>query len=214
MAGLNLMDMIMSAAGPQAAQQAGARAGLESAQAQSAIAALLPAVSAALKKQTASQEGLAGLLGALQSGSHSQYIENPATLNSDATVADGNGILGHIFGSKDVSREVASAAANKTGLELGALKKILPLVAAMAMGSLSKQSSGLDLKSIAAGAVASKLMGGNSSAGGLASIAAGLLGGGKPSGAAGLLGSLLEAGGDQDDGLMDNVLAVAMKKFL
>ncbi len=214
MAGLNLMDMIMSAAGGQAAEQAGARAGLGSTQAQSAIAALLPAVSAALKTQTSSQDGLAGLLGALQSGNHSQYIENPATLNSDSTVQDGNGILGHIFGSKDVSREVASAAANKTGLELGALKKMLPLVAAMAMGSLSKQSSGLNLKSLAAGAVASKLMGKSSGAGGLASLAAGLLGGGQSSSAAGLLGNLLDSGSDDDDGLMDNVLAAAMKKFL
>ena len=57
------------------------------------------------------------------------------------TIADGNGILGHIFGSKDVSRQVASQVASQTGIGEGVLKAMLPVVAAMMMGALSKRMS-------------------------------------------------------------------------
>jgi len=43
------------------------------------------------------------------------------------TVQDGNGILGHIFGSKDVSREVAARASAQSGVGADVLKKLLPI---------------------------------------------------------------------------------------
>ena len=49
--------------------------------------------------------------------------------------------LGHLFGSKDVSREVASHAAGSTGLDEGLMKKMLPVVASLVMGSMSKQAT-------------------------------------------------------------------------
>src|SRR5262249_25354995 len=49
-------------------------------------------------------------------------------------------ILGHILGSKDVSRSVASNAASATGLSPAVLQQMLPVVAALAMGALSKQT--------------------------------------------------------------------------
>ena len=69
-----------------------------------------------------------------------QYVENPATLADPATTADGNGILGHIFGSKDVSRQVAQRAAAQTGVDASILKQMLPVIAAMAMGAMAKQT--------------------------------------------------------------------------
>jgi Carboxypeptidase regulatory-like domain/Bacterial protein of unknown function (DUF937) len=50
-----------------------------------------------------------------------------------------DGILGHIFGSKDVSRQVASRASAQTGISESVLKGMLPVVAAMAMGAMSKR---------------------------------------------------------------------------
>ena len=79
--GMNMMDMIMQAAGGQASQQVGQQFGLNQQQSQSAISALLPAISTAMKQNTNNPQGLAGLLGALQSGNHSQYLDNPAQLN-------------------------------------------------------------------------------------------------------------------------------------
>ncbi len=62
-------------------------------------------------------------------------------LNSESAREDGNGILGHILGSKDVSRQVAAEASAKTGISDSVLKQMLPAVAALAMGALSKNAS-------------------------------------------------------------------------
>lgn len=221
MAGLNLMDMISSAAGGKLAQNAGSQFGLDATQSQGAIAALLPAISSALKQNTSSPQGLAGLLGALQGGNHSQYVDNPAALSSQATVTDGNAILGHLFGSKDVSRAVAGAASEKSGIDSSILKKMLPLVAAMAMGSLSKQSSGGSIKTALAGLAMQKLMGGNQSSSGIGSLLGALTGSTRRAQTTavqtqqqglGILGNLLDADGDGSN--MDDILGMAMKQFM
>lgn len=212
---MNLLDMIMSAQGGAAAQQAGAQLGLNQQQSQSAIAALLPAISSALKQNTASPQGLAGLLGALQGGQHEQYLENPEMLGQPQTVTDGNAILGHLFGSKEVSRAVAGRAAEKTGIGADLLKKMLPLVATMAMGSLSKQTRQPDMKTALAGLAMQHLMGGKQS--GLGSILGAVTGAnGRQQRRAeatrqqgmGIIGKLLDA--DGDGSMMDDVLQMAM----
>jgi hypothetical protein len=86
-----------------------------------------------------SPQGLEGLLSALGNGQHQRYIDDPNVLARPDTTADGNGILGHIFGSKEVSRQVADRAATQTGIGSGVLKAMLPVVAAMAMGTMSKR---------------------------------------------------------------------------
>ena len=55
----------------------------------------------------------------------------------------GNQILGHIFGSKDKSREVASQASEQSGVDPSILKKLLPIVAgAVAMHYVTKRGHG------------------------------------------------------------------------
>lgn len=221
MSGMNLLDMIMSAQGGASAQHAGAQLGLNQSQSQSAIAALLPAISSALKQNTSKPEGLAGLLGALQNGNHSQYLDDAQAVASPAAVTDGNAILGHLFGSKDVSRAVAGHAAEQTGLDSGILKKMLPMVATMAMGSLSKQSSSGSVGQGLAGLAVNKLMGGGVK-GGIASMVVGsLLGGNKRAArqqtqthqqGLGILGNLLDADGDGNQ--MDDILGMAMKGLM
>jgi hypothetical protein len=78
-------------------------------------------------------------MAALSSGNHGQYIDNPTSLSDPSAVTDGNGILGHLLGSKEASREVASRAAAQTGLSADVLKRMLPLAATLMMGAFSKQ---------------------------------------------------------------------------
>lgn len=80
-------------------------------------------------------------MGALAQGSHQRFLDDPSTLTDESAVAEGNGILGHLLGSKDVSRQVAASAAEQTGIGSSVLKQMLPVVAALAMGALSRQSS-------------------------------------------------------------------------
>ncbi|RKQ69276.1 uncharacterized protein DUF937 [Litorimonas taeanensis] len=223
MSGLNLMDMIMSAAGGQAPQQMGQQFGLDAQQSQSAIAALLPAISSGLKQNASTPQGLAGLLGALQKGSHSQYMDNPEQLAAPAAVAEGNGILGHLFGSKDVSRAVAGRAAEQSGVSPDILKKMLPMVAMMAMGSLGKQTNeqqGGGMQAMLGQMAMQQLMGGGAKAGGIGGMLGGLLGGGARKAQAqqqqahqqglGFLGKMLDADGDGNT--MDDLLGMVMNK--
>jgi hypothetical protein len=95
-----------------------------------------------MKNNISSDNGLDSLMKALQTGGHERYVDQPDSLTDGQAVIDGNGILGHILGSKDVSRSVAEHASANTGLDSSLLKQMLPLVATMMMGSLSKQASG------------------------------------------------------------------------
>lgn len=215
---INLLDMIMSAQGGNTAQQVGAQLGLNQQQSQSAIAALLPAISSALKQNTANPQGLAGLLGALQGGNHDQYLEKPETLGQAESITDGNAILGHLFGSKDVSRAVAGRASEQTGIGADVLKKLLPLVATMAMGSLSKQTRQPSMQSALTGLAMQHLMGGQKKSG-LGSILGAVTGANARQQrqaqqthqqGMGIIGKLLDA--DGDGSMMDDVLRMAMNK--
>ena len=136
-----ILDMLMNAAGGGAVQQVGQQFGLSEEQTSSALNQLVPALVAGLQ-HNASQEGGAGALaGALESGNHAEYLDNPEMLAQEATTDEGNSILSHIFGSKDVSRAVAGRAAEQTGIGADVLKKMLPVVAAMVMGGLSKRTA-------------------------------------------------------------------------
>ena len=177
---MNLLEMLMDSQNSATVQKAGSTLGMNPQQSQSAIAALLPAISSALKQNTNSPQGLAGLLGALQGGNHDQYLDNPQVLARPETVNDGNAILGHLFGSKEVSREVAGRASAQTGIGADILKKMLPLVATMAMGSLSKQTRRPDVKTALAGLAMQHMLGGGQAPqrqGGLGGILSGILGG-------------------------------------
>jgi len=221
MSGMNLMDMIMSAAGGQAPQQMGQQFGLDAQQSQSAIAALLPAISSGLKQNASSPQGLAGLLGALDKGAHSQYLDKPEQLGAPAAVNEGNAILGHLFGSKEVSRAVAGRASEKSGVSSDILKKMLPMVAMMAMGSLGKQTRGAQgggMQAMLGQMAMQQLMGGGAKSGGLGGMLSGLLGGGARKAQAqqqqahqqglGMLGKMLDADGDGNT--MDDILQMVM----
>ncbi len=103
--------------GSGAAQQRGRQFGLNEGQVSSALSALVPALAAGFQNNMSSPQGFEGLISALGGGQHQRYVDDPGVLGRADTTADGNGILGHIFGSKDVSRQVATRAAARRGLE-------------------------------------------------------------------------------------------------
>ena len=137
---MNILDSLLNSGDGGAVRQLGAQFGLAPEQAQSALAALVPALMAGFQNNISREGGLDSLASALAGGGHHEYVNNPATLADPATTADGNGILGHIFGSKDVSRQVAQQASAQTGIDPGLLEQMLPVIAALAMGAMSRQS--------------------------------------------------------------------------
>ncbi len=138
---MDLMDLLDAAGGGNSVGQLGKAVGLGSSDTSSLVKALAPALMRGIQKNTADDDGLAGLRRALETGGHDKYIDNPGLMAEDNTRTDGNNILGHIFGSKDVSRNVAAAASRETGIDSGLIKKALPLLASLAMGAMNKKSA-------------------------------------------------------------------------
>jgi hypothetical protein len=137
---MNILDTILNAQNGAAIQQLGSQVGLAPDQTTQALAALVPSLAAGLQRNLQGQGGLETVMSALSSGQHRHYVDNPTSLADEAAVTTGNGILEHLLGSKDTSRAVASQAAAQTGLSTDVLKRMLPLVATLMMGALSKHT--------------------------------------------------------------------------
>ncbi len=131
---MNLLEMILNSQNGGAVRELAQNFGLDQNQAASAISNLVPALSSGLMRNASTGDGLSSLLGALSGGQHQRYIDDVSTLSQPETVADGNGILSHILGSKDVSRQVAQAASQQSGVGADILKKMLPVVAGLGHG--------------------------------------------------------------------------------
>lgn len=173
--------MLLGSQNSDAVAQLAQKLGVSEDQARAVIKEVTPALTRGMQHNTQNQGGLDGLIAALQSGNHSRYIDNPSVLGTQANVDDGNSILGHIFGSKEVSRNVAEHASQQTGVASSLIKKALPIVATMVMASLGKS-----------------LFGGTAQAST-----------GEQSNTGGILSSLLDS--DRDGSIMDDVLGMAFK---
>jgi hypothetical protein len=173
-----LLDAVLSAGGGSAIQMLGGKFGLPPAATRSALEALLPMVSGGLKNQAQAPGGLEGLLGSVLKPAHAEYGDNADVLARPGTSAMGNEVLGAIFNNdRDVSRAVAAQAAQKTGIDVGILKQMLPVIAMMAAGAMAK----------------------NANSGGLGNLIGAAMGGGGGGGGGGMLGNVLGAamGGGQ-----------------
>lgn len=137
----SLFDILAQAQNGNGMQALAQQFGLSQQQAQSAVDALLPAFSQGLKRSTSDPYGLGAFMTAMASGQHAKYFEDASRAFSPQGVDEGNGILGHLFGSKDLSRAVASQAAQASGVSQQVLQQMLPVVASMMMGGLFKQTT-------------------------------------------------------------------------
>jgi hypothetical protein len=139
---MDLLDLIAQAQGGRGLENIGGQFGLDPQQTQAAIEQLAPAVAAGLRRNASSPQGMLELLGALQTGGHERYLDDPDAIQFERAAGDGNKILGHAFGSKDMSREVAMHAAGQTGIGGAILKQLLPIIASMVLGSLTRKMGG------------------------------------------------------------------------
>ena len=165
--------------------------GLSQAEVTRGAEALLPAVLGGFKRQAQSQtfgaQDFGGLLERLGGGGLLDNVLDAAPTD----VNRGNDVLGQIFGTRDVSRSVAQHAASKSGLSAQTLKKMLPMLAMLVTGYLSKRQNGF------AGAAPQ-----NGGFGGMT---------GSPQSAGGGLGALLDLDGDGNP--LDDILGMVQRSF-
>jgi hypothetical protein len=198
---MQITDILAQMGGFQSIAQ---ELGVSETQAASGAEALVPAILGGFKKQAQSQatglEGLGGLLGQLGGGGLLDNVLAPQPTD----VSRGNGVLGQIFGSKDVSRAVAQNAASQSGLDPTLLQKMLPMLAMLVTGYMAKQHGAGDAAqpSPAAGGLGG-LMGslfGGQPAG---------TGGAAPSAPASGLASMLDLNGDGNP--LDDIMGIVGK---
>jgi hypothetical protein len=138
---MNILSTLLSAAQGGSLGSAASKMGIDESSAQSLLKNLVPALTSGMAQNVGKSGGLELLSAALTKGNHERYLDDPASLADSTAINDGNGILGHLLGSKDASRALASKAAQNTGLDTTVIKQFLPLVAAAAMGAVSKQTN-------------------------------------------------------------------------
>ena len=138
---LPLFDMLANSQNGQGMDMLARQFGLSQQQTQAAVEALLPAFSQGLKRNASDPYGVGAFMSALATGQHAKYFEDAQNAFTPQGVQEGNGILGNLFGSKELSRAVASQAAQATGIGSQVLQQMLPVIASMIMGGLFKQST-------------------------------------------------------------------------
>ena len=138
---MSLLDNLMSSMGSGVVQQLTKQFGIDGNQATSALTTLIPVLAGGLKDKMAGDGG-AGLLDMVTGSSFSQFANDPASLSSPAAVQQGNSLLSQIFGGSNALSDITTQAAEKTGLGGPILRTMLPVVASLFMGYLSKNSAG------------------------------------------------------------------------
>ena len=197
---MDMMEMLRASGGIEAVAS---QLGIPPAMAEAGAGALLPAIVGGFQKQTEASGGgegglgsLIGMLGGLGGG---QLADNVLS-DGPTDVTQGNEVLGQIFGSKDVSRQVATHASGQTGIDPALLKKMLPLLAMLVAGYLSTRGGA---------------QGGTGTGGGiLGSVLGSIMGGGQApaapaGGGLGGLGSLIDLNGNGNP--LDDIIGMAGK---
>ena len=139
---MNIMDMLTSGDNSAIIGQIARQFGLPEEKAKEAVGSLVPTLTRGMQRRAEENIGVDDLIEALNVGKQSRYFDEPERLGRKETIKEGNDILGQIFGSKEVSRNVAKHAGAQTGLGSSLMKKMLPIVASMVMASLGKKMMG------------------------------------------------------------------------
>jgi len=165
------------------------QAGLAQGETESAIGKLLPALTRGIGQNISGTNDSSGLLAALTGGNQDRFLDQPDQIAE--AESEGNDLLGSIFGNQEVNQNITAHAAQETGLDAGALGKLLPMLASATVGSIRKQSQ--------------------QDAGGLGSLLSGLQAGENSGEQMSGLTAFLDA--DGDGSVMDDVLNMAKKLF-
>ncbi|PNG26679.1 DUF937 domain-containing protein [Methylocella silvestris] len=167
----NLYEILQNAQGGQAVDNLAKQFNISPEQADAAVKALMPDMSAAFLKQSAQPAAFSSILGALGDTQHMAAFANPSAALSGETMQKGSEVLTQLFGSPQQRTEVAQNAAAFAGLPPALIQQMLPVIASMVMGGLSKSLANQGLGGLF-GQLANA-----ASQGGLGSILGSLLGG-------------------------------------
>lgn len=190
-----ILDLLKGPMGQMLVSGAGKQLGMGESKAGSAIQAALPLILGAMKNNSSSSKGAAGLLEALGNNKHGGgVLDNLESILGgggidDDIMQDGAGILGHVFGGKE--ENVAQAVSKSSGIDLGQAMSILKVAAPFIMGYLGKKKREENI----------------TDQNGIGDLLGGLLGGGKKESQS-MVNLLLDA--DGDGSIIDDVAGMLL----
>ena len=148
---ISILDDIQSTLSGDTVGQISRKIGADPVQTKAAIDQAIPMLVAALGKEAADPERRAGLQAAIEEDHDGSVVDNlPAYLAGEMSgrAANGEGIVNHVLG--DRKDPAVQALAGRSGLDLGKIASLLPLLAPIVMGMLGKKerSGGMSFDSI------------------------------------------------------------------
>lgn len=133
---VNLFEIARQAQGGSGIDHLSRQFGLDAGQTQRALEALLPAFTVAFQKHVLNPQAFAELMGVIASGRYAPFFDGA---RKPERVGDGAAAI--LFGSPEIARQVAAQAASISGLGAQILADMLPTLAAILMGGLSRYAS-------------------------------------------------------------------------
>ncbi|RUM69982.1 MAG: hypothetical protein DSZ09_05015 [Sulfurovum sp.] len=134
-----LIDMIIN--NPAIAGSIAKQIGINGDDAGSIIKKLAPILMGGAKKNLQSDQDSGGLLEQIGNSQFSEMLNNPdESMQKNDITSIGNDILKELTGSKENSKNIAKHVEKETGLSASIIKQILPMLAPLIIGSLSKKS--------------------------------------------------------------------------
>lgn len=190
---MNLIEIMQAAQGGNAYNNLAQQFGIDPNQAQEAVKAVLPAFSMGLQQQAESLEGWSNILSSLaQHGQSGQeFFDSDGDGIPDHLEEQGQSALGALFGSPEVTNQIAQNAAQFAGLPATMMQQMLPVIATMVLGGLFKGASSSGL-----GGILGQMMqaGAASGMGGLGGLIGSMMGGAQQpqqGGLGGMFGNIL-----------------------
>ena len=135
---MSIMKLLEQAQGGQGLSQLASQFGLDESKARALTDMLAPAIGQAAKKR-AESGGAETVLGFMKGEDKAAFFDDTSAAATPEGVAQGQSFLDSLMGDAAATEGLASAAAEKAGVDQGTVSQFLPALAAMAQGGLQKQ---------------------------------------------------------------------------
>jgi hypothetical protein len=135
---MKLFEVIQSAGQGAIVANLAAEAGVDRSAAEAGLRALLPELGRAIRRTGEGGARTPSFEAALRDERYARYLDDPAALCEPAAAADGERVLAEVLDAgdrEDLVRRVAAA----IGSGKGEVRKLLPLVATLAVAALGRQ---------------------------------------------------------------------------